>query len=78
MTAAVLDCRFKGLKSVTRTQSNGVFVCRNSGERDVKGSYYMSLANGDPGQKLQVTKKYGKKYMVVVAELVAGAKRERY
>lgn len=46
-----------------------VLACSSFEKRDMVGSHYGSLANRDPGKELLVTKKYGKEYVEVNAEL---------
>lgn len=45
-----------------------MFACKNSGEKDVVGSQYGSLAYGDLGEKPRVRKRYGKEYTKFAAE----------
>lgn len=44
------------------------FAGRSSGKRPVVESYYGSVAYGDFGKKLQVKKRYEKRYMCVTAK----------
>lgn len=60
-------------RTARRKAENGVFARKKFGQRDVVKSYYGSLAYGDFGKELQVTKKYGKKYKKLVGKPFAGA-----